>query len=213
MQRGRMDSAHWAARKACAPSVRTRRRVTLRSFRERLARSGAIAAAKAAPGTRATPSGSAPTNSVSPATPRPAHRRRTTCDRHRERPGSPPDAQRRERRIFQHLSLREQHGFRSCRWPSPLVMLVRLPSRCGAESVSRGARTVGDVLGEGAGSSSCQASPGREADPLHRSCPRSCCRSCWSLSGSLALLWRAVLAAQLASRLSASCEGDPGSAV
>src|SRR5580704_11075593 len=45
------------------------------------------------------------------------------------------------------------------------------------------------------------------------SCCRSSCRSCWSLRCLLGWLSSAVLAAQLASRLRASWEGDPGSAV
>jgi thiosulfate/3-mercaptopyruvate sulfurtransferase len=58
-----------------------------------------------------------------------------------------------------------------------------------------------------------QVSSGREADLLRVSYPRPCCGACWSLSCGLAWLSCAGLVAQLARRLSASCEGEPGSVV
>jgi len=58
-----------------------------------------------------------------------------------------------------------------------------------------------------------QVSSGREADLLRVSYPGSCCGHCWALPCVLVLLSCAVLAVQLASRLSASCEGEPGSVV
>src|SRR6266480_8128907 len=58
-----------------------------------------------------------------------------------------------------------------------------------------------------------QVSPGRGADPLRVLCPRSCCGVCWPVPCVLASVSCAGLAAQLASRVRASCEGEPGSVV
>jgi hypothetical protein len=58
-----------------------------------------------------------------------------------------------------------------------------------------------------------QVSWAREADPLRVSCPRSCCGVCWSLPCVLASPSCAGLVAQLASRVRASCEEEPGSVV
>jgi hypothetical protein len=64
-----------------------------------------------------------------------------------------------------------------------------------------------------AGLETPQASLGREANPLRESDPWSWRGDCWSLSCGLASLSCAGLVAQLASRLSASCDGEPGSVV
>jgi hypothetical protein len=58
-----------------------------------------------------------------------------------------------------------------------------------------------------------QVSLGREADPLCELYPEPCCGGCWSVSCVLASLSCAGLVVQLASKLSASCEGEPGSVV
>src|SRR6266496_6455012 len=57
------------------------------------------------------------------------------------------------------------------------------------------------------------ASLGREADPLRELYPWSCRGDCWPLSCRAAWLSCAGLVAQLASRLSASCDGESGSVV
>src|SRR4029077_19923383 len=94
----------------------------------------------------------------------------------------------------------------------------RLP-RGPAAAIAMARQLAGRVLSRARGTGlprslgPLQAWPGREADPLGVSCPRSCRGACWSLSCGLAWLSCAGLVAQLASRLSASCEGEPGSVV